>query len=230
MATVGSSTGETVQTFARFTGGHLEERRGGAARRSLRTGPRASATVLGGSPRRRARRPRRPGATRAFARYQSLGPVLAVMPWNFPPRQVCGSPPPPHCRQRRTARARPQRPSNRRCSSESLFPRAGFPHGVFHDVAPHADVLRVVLQACRPAVRVPASARRSIGQRNRVRARVERVDQDVDEQERFVCQVDAGAVFVNGMTTSYPELPFGGVNAPGTAASSPPTESVPSAT
>ena len=31
------------------------------------------------------------------------------------------------------------------------------------------------------------------------------------EQERFVRDVQAGMVFVNGMTTSYPELPFGGV-------------------
>ena len=34
---------------------------------------------------------------------------------------------------------------------------------------------------------------------------------DPAEQERFIQDLDAGAVFVNGMTTSYPELPFGGV-------------------
>jgi succinate-semialdehyde dehydrogenase/glutarate-semialdehyde dehydrogenase len=34
---------------------------------------------------------------------------------------------------------------------------------------------------------------------------------DPDEQERFAADLDAGSVFVNGMVTSYPELPFGGV-------------------
>ncbi|MDT7570093.1 MAG: succinate-semialdehyde dehydrogenase / glutarate-semialdehyde dehydrogenase [Actinomycetota bacterium] len=34
---------------------------------------------------------------------------------------------------------------------------------------------------------------------------------DADEQERFIRDAEAGIVTINGMTTSYPELPFGGV-------------------
>jgi len=35
--------------------------------------------------------------------------------------------------------------------------------------------------------------------------------QDADEERFFVRGLEAGAVFVNGMSVSYPELPFGGV-------------------
>ena len=38
---------------------------------------------------------------------------------------------------------------------------------------------------------------------------------DDDERRRFVSDLEAGAVFVNGMVTSYPELPFGGVKTSG---------------
>src|SRR5690606_5363786 len=34
---------------------------------------------------------------------------------------------------------------------------------------------------------------------------------DPSDDEFFVENVDAGAVFINGMTVSYPELPFGGI-------------------
>ncbi len=34
---------------------------------------------------------------------------------------------------------------------------------------------------------------------------------DDAEQEQFSAELDAGAVFINGMTISYPELPFGGI-------------------
>ncbi len=38
---------------------------------------------------------------------------------------------------------------------------------------------------------------------------------DSAEADRFVQEVEAGMAFVNGMTTSYPELPFGGIKTSG---------------
>lgn len=34
---------------------------------------------------------------------------------------------------------------------------------------------------------------------------------DPEEQDRLIAGIEAGAVFLNGMTISYPELPFGGI-------------------
>jgi succinate-semialdehyde dehydrogenase/glutarate-semialdehyde dehydrogenase len=38
---------------------------------------------------------------------------------------------------------------------------------------------------------------------------------DRAEQESFSRDLDSGLVFINGMVTSYPELPFGGVKSSG---------------
>ncbi len=50
---------------------------------------------------------------------------------------------------------------------------------------------------------------------DRVRARRERLDQRRGRARPFRADLEAGMVFLNGMVTSYPELPFGGIKTSG---------------
>src|SRR4029453_7886824 len=86
------------------------------------------------------------GARRAYARYQPMGPVLAIMPWNFPlwqamrfaaPALMAGTP----GRLKHASNVPPPPPSR-----GALLPRAGFPAGAFATLLIGSDQVGAVLR------------------------------------------------------------------------------------
>src|SRR5437879_788255 len=71
------------------------------------------------------------GATRAFARYQPLGPVLAVMPWNFPLWQAMRFAAPALMAGNVGVLKHASNVPQTALFMEDLFHRAGFPDGTF---------------------------------------------------------------------------------------------------
>jgi succinate-semialdehyde dehydrogenase / glutarate-semialdehyde dehydrogenase len=86
------------------------------------------------------------GASRAFARYQPLGPVLAIMPWNFPLWQAMRFAAPALMAGNVGVLKHASNVPQTALFMEDLFHRAGFPDGAFQTLLIGSDQVERVLR------------------------------------------------------------------------------------
>ena len=86
------------------------------------------------------------GASRAYARYQPLGPVLAVMPWNFPLWQVIRFAAPALMAGNVGLLKHASNVPQCALAIEDIFARAGFAPGVFQTLLVKSDAVARVIE------------------------------------------------------------------------------------
>ncbi|MBT8224482.1 MAG: NADP-dependent succinic semialdehyde dehydrogenase [Dactylosporangium sp.] len=86
------------------------------------------------------------GAVLAYTRYRPLGPVLAVMPWNFPLWQVLRFAAPALMSGNVGLLKHASNVPQTALAIEALFRRAGFPEGVFQTLLVGADAVDRILR------------------------------------------------------------------------------------